>query len=252
MKHIIIGSGVIGKATGTLLEAHKQDVSYNDIELEVMDKLGSEGKKVEMHINRDYDLYWICTAEWHVPDVLKRIKNKDAKIVIRSTIKPYDITIYKNKYHFEHIAHIPEFLREKTALSDIFNKDRIVIGTTDFVMQMILTKVLMDCDAPKIFCTPQESSLIKLTANAWLAMQISFWNEIKKLSDTYDDVNPQLVANAVALDHRISKYGSNMIGRPFGGFCFPKDSKSLANVFKDKNMKARMIDALIEVNEEMK
>jgi len=127
MKHIIIGSGVIGRATGELLEAHKQDVCYNDINSDLMKKMKKDGKNVENNINNEYDLYWICTAEWNVSDVLKSIEKKESRIVIRSTIKPYDIILYKNKYKFEHIAHVPEFLREKTALSDIFDSDRILL-----------------------------------------------------------------------------------------------------------------------------
>ena len=252
MKHIIIGSGVIGRATGELLEAHKQDITYNDINADLMTKLKKKNKRTQDNINGDYDLYWICTTEWNVSDVLKKINDKNAKIVIRSTIKPYELTLYKNKYHFEHIAHMPEFLREKTAMMDIFTPDRIIIGTNDIEMRMTLNKVLQDCFTTKIYCTPQESSLIKLTANAWLAMQISFWNEIKKLSDHFDNVNPQLVANAATLDHRISRYGSNMIGKPFAGRCFPKDTISLKQMFKEAKISQHMISALIKTNEEMK
>jgi len=252
IRNIIIGSGVIGRATGEFLEAHKKNVTYNDINIDILTKLKEQKKRTEKNINNEYDLYWICTAEWHVSNVLKKIKNKNAKIVIRSTIKPNELRLYKKIYHFEHLAHMPEFLREKTALNDIFNSDRIIIGTYDSVMVTLLEHIFTDCNCPKIFCTPEESSLIKLTANSWLAMQISFWNEIKKLSDIFDNVNPQLISNGVTMDHRISKYGSNMIGRSFCGFCFPKDTKSLKEVFEDNNLQSKMIDALIKVNEEMK
>jgi len=83
-------------------------------------------------------------------------------------------------------------------------------------------------------------------------MQISFWNEIKKLSDHFDNVNPQLVANAATLDHRISRYGSNMIGKHFAGRCFPKDTISLKQMFKEAKISQHMISALIKTNEEMK
>jgi nucleotide sugar dehydrogenase len=252
MKHIIIGTGIIGRATGELLEAHKQDVIYNDKDADLIVKLSNENKKIDLNIKNNYDLYWICTAEWHVDDVLKTIKDKKRKVIIRATIKPHELEQYQEKYPKLQLVHVPEFLCQKTAIDDIFKPDRIIIGTNDIEMEKILNKVLQDCLTTKIYCTPQESSLIKLTANAWLAMQISFWNEIKKLSDHFDDVNPQLVANAVTLDHRISRYGSNMIGKPYQGFCFPKDTKSLEKVFKYAGIKQNIISSLIKTNEEMK
>ena len=252
MKNIIIGSGVIGRATGEMLEAYGHDVVYNDINTDTVKKLKEDGKNVELNIKHDYDLYWICTAEWNVEEVINTIKECSPKIVIRSTIKPHEVEMYEGKYGVS-IAHIPEFLRQKTAIDDIFDSDRIIIGTNDTEMVILLHSIFKGHLNEKIYtCTPEESAIAKLIANAWLAMQISFWNEMKRLCDTIDYVSPQLVANMVTADRRISKYGSNMIGKPFSGFCFPKDTKSLAKVFQNNGISENMISALIKTNEEMK
>jgi len=253
MKHLIIGTGTIGRATGELLESHNQDVTYNDVNADIMVELkDKQHKKINFNIRHDYDFYWVCTAEWNVEDVIKTIKDKSRNIIIRSTIQPHEIEYYRDKYPLPRIAHIPEFIRQKTAINDIFNTDHFIIGVRNAKLKTTLTAFFDSINIKHTTCTPQESSLIKLISNAWLAMQISFWNEIKKLSDHFDGVNPQLVANAVTLDHRISKYGSNMIGMPFGGFCLPKDTISLKQVFKEAKINQNMISALIKTNDEIR
>ena len=249
MKNLIIGSGVIGKATGELLESLNHEVEYVDVDDKVINKLKKENKSIGK-IENNYDLFWVCTAEWNVDEVVDSVSKFGEYIVIRSTITPDVIDKLQNKHPSVVFAHIPEFLREKTALTDIFNEDRIVIGINDVSGEM--KKRLMNCFdgifCKKVFCSFQESSLIKLTANAWLAMQISFWNEMKLFFDKFDDVNPQLVANAVTLDKRISKYGSNMIGKPFSGFCFPKDTLALYNLFDEHESYSNMMSSCIFVN----
>lgn len=248
-----MGSGVIGLATGSFLEAHNQDVTYNDTNANLILELNSKGKKVELNIKNNYDLYWICTAEWHVLNVINVIKDLKPNVVIRSTIKPDVIKEIKKKYKIEHIAHIPEFLRQNTALLDIFNSDRFVIGVEkeDSIMCNLLSDLFSQMKAKKIFCTPEESSLIKLIANAWLALQVSFWNEIRNLCYSYDTINPQLISDTVTLDRRISTYGSSMLGFPFGGACFPKDSKSLVELFKERGVSQNIISAFIKTNDDI-
>ena len=247
MKHIIIGSGVIGRATGELLEAHNHSVTYHDINQKTIKKLKEAGKQTTLIISEPYDIYWICTAEWHIENALKKVNVKGAHVVIRSTITPDTINNLQNEYPSFRFAHVPEFLREKTAIQDIFNTERIIIGTTNLQIQDKLEYIFKDINSPKIICKPEESSLIKLTANNWLAMQISFWNEMKILFSKYN-VNPQLISNAVTLDSRISNYGSNMLGKPFQGFCFPKDTETLGKLFNKHDLNSQLIKSTITVN----
>jgi len=248
MKHIIIGTGTIGKATGELLEAHNQSVAYNDKNADLMVNLKDKGKHVEMHVRNSYDLYWICTAEWHVDDVLNTLKDKTRNVIIRSTIKPHEFDLYQKKYPKLRLAHIPEFLRQKTAIDDIFKARHFVVGVVNTSLKETLSSFFDSLGLRYTTCSPQESSLIKLIANNWLALQISFWNEMKNICEYYE-CNSQLVSNTVTKDSRISEYGSNMLGSPFSGFCFPKDTKSLKKVFKEANINENIITALIETNE---
>jgi len=252
MNHIIIGSGVIGRATGEFLEAHGESVFYNDIDKNIISKLKNDHKKIVTEITADYDMFWICTAEWHVERVVENITSVASYVIIRSTIPPNAISCLQRKHPSLVFAHIPEFLREKMALQDVFHHDRLVIGVSDPGFKKRLSDFFSMLMIPLVFCSPVESSLVKLVSNNWLSLQISFWNEIKCLCDRLDDVDPQLVSDTVTLDRRISNFGSNMIGRPFGGFCFPKDTRALLQVFKEQGLHSKMISAACLVNDQFK
>jgi len=253
MNHIIIGAGVIGKATGKYLEAQNEKVWYYDKNTEICNKLEKDKKLVTYDLEKTHavhkiDYFWICTAEWNVDEVLKMINELFAypKVIIRSTISPTQAEDYTKNLKFKFV-HVPEFLREATATQDVFNNDRIVIGSTSDKLGREIANFFYG--EKIIHCSPVESSLVKLIANNWLSMQISFWNEMYELMNAYDNTNPQLIANAVTSDRRISKYGSALIHKPFGGFCFPKDTQALALEFKQKQLGGYMIAALRIVNE---
>lgn len=250
MKHIIIGSGTIGKATGVFLHTNKEDVYFNDIKKAILLKIKSQGYKTTEIIS-NVDIYWICTAEWNVEEAIKQIKEpqKDSIIVVRSTTAPGTIKSIQEKYQNLNFVHNPEFLVQKSAIHDIFNPDRVIIGGSkqkaiNTIKRMY--KKMVNC--PVITTDSTTSEMIKLTANCWLANQISYWNEIKIICDELK-INPQELANAVTLDKRISNYGSIMLGKPFSGFCLPKDTKAMHNLFKNKKIKSELIDAIINVNE---
>lgn len=253
MKHIVIGSGVIGTATGVWLKANSQEVIFYDIDSEKLKKLKNRDYKISTKLkNTKADIYWVCTAEWDVESVLKQLKTfKEPTIVIRSTMPPGETEKLAKKYKIKHIAHVPEFLRQKTAISDIFDKDRIVIGTKDEKTKNILKKVFESEMVEIIFTDTNTSELIKYASNCWLAMTITYWNEIKKICDKMK-VNPQMVANAACLDKRISKYGTAMIGEPFSGFCFPKDTDALIKAFEDLGLDPILLKSIRKVNDKLK
>jgi len=255
MKHIIIGAGTIGAATGIWLKANNEEVMFNDINSEALNKLEQKGFKVSM-FKKDIALYmpdiiWVCTAEWDTEKVLKDIYelNSHKIIVIRSTMPVGETEKLTKKYGLRHVAHVPEFLRQKTAIEDIFNKDRIIIGTEDRLVQLKLEEIFKSVTVPVFITDIKTSELIKYASNCWLASQISFWNEIKKLCDKLC-INPQAVANGATLDKRISKYGSAMTGEPWGGFCYPKDIKSLIKSFEEKDIDPIFLKAVKKVNDE--
>jgi len=258
MKHVIIGSGCIGQATGIWLSARNEKVTFFDISSKPLDKLEKKGYKVSMFPTKinvrkeNPDIIWICTAEWDVEKVIKELHeyNSDKIYIIRSTMPVGETEKIASKYGLVHVAHIPEFLRQKTAINDIFNQDRIVIGLKDKKTRKALKELYKNEQVPVIFTKIKESEMIKYTANCWLAMQISYWNEIKKFCDK-SKINPQLVADVATMDKRISKYGSAMIGEPYSGFCFPKDTKSLIKSFEKKKIKPKLLKAIVEVNDSL-
>lgn len=250
MKHLIIGSGVIGKATGTWLEANNEDVTYHDTNKDVIQQLKNNNKKIHDDCIGDFDIFWICTVEWDVTDIFKKLSNnlKDKKIIVIRSTMPIGST-KKLQKQYTLLAHNPEFLRAKTAIDDMFHPDRIVIGTDSEYVKEVMKKIYKNVHVPVLFTDTTTSEMIKLVSNAWLSTQISFWNQIKMLCDSCN-INSQEVANGCALDKRISKYGTNMIGESYSGFCLPKDINSLIKIFEFQSIKPTLLKAVKEVNDD--
>ena len=252
MKHLIIGSGVIGKATGIWLLANKHDVYFNDINKETLKKLEYEGYSTTEEI-RESDVYWICTAEWNVEEAIKNLRkiSKHSLVIVRSTTSPGTMDkLQKNNKNLT-LIHNPEFLVQNNATFDIFNPDRIILGGKEHRTLCFLENFFKKMTTAPIIKTDfNTSEMIKLTANCWLASQISFWNEIKTICEKLK-INPQEVANAVTLDKRISKYGSIMVGKPYSGFCLPKDTKTMEKLIRKHKVKGNMIKAAIKTNGEI-
>ena len=251
MRHLIIGSGTVGYATGVWLESNNEEVIFNDINKSLLVSLLSKGHHITNNpTEANVHIIWICTHEKYVDSILSDYKNTNKIVVIRSTTLPGTIDELSSKYKIYHIAHVPEFLRESTSIDDIFNPDRVIIGTNCVDTKNKLLPLYKSISVPIICTTPVESELIKLIANSWLSTQITFWNEIYSLLTKFN-VNPQEVANAVTLDKRISNYGSKMIHKPFSGMCLPKDLVSIINVFKKKKVNTTFFTSIKESNDKL-
>jgi len=252
LNHQIIGSGTVGVATGLWLKANNENVAFHDKNKKLLLNLEKEGLTTTLVIEQDIDIYWICTAEWNVEEVIKALKDKSictgAIVVIRSTTHPGTVKELKEKYKIDNLVHNPEFLRANTAIDDMFNPDRVIIGTGSNDAAQVIKKLYSANHVPIVITDSTTSELIKYSSNCWLAMQISYWNEIKKICDKFE-VNPQAVANATCLDKRISKYGTAMLGMPFKGFCLPKDLDSLIKSFEDHKIDPILLKAVKSVNE---
>ena len=147
------------------------------------------------------------------------------------------------------VAMNPEFLREGLAIYDTFHPDRIVIGELDKRSGDILEKLYKPLNAPILRTSIKVAEMIKYASNAFLAMKISFANEIailcEKLGiDVYD------VTKGVGMDHRISPHFLNA-GAGFGGSCFPKDVKALIYLAKKLGYEPRLLTGTLEINEYM-
>jgi len=145
----------------------------------------------------------------------------------------------------------PEFLREGAAINDFMRPDRVVIGSRDeeaIAIMKDLYRPLYLIEAPFVITSLEAAELTKYAANAFLAMKVSFINEVANLCDKIGcDVHD--VARAIGMDKRI---GSKFLhpGPGFGGSCFPKDTRALASVAKHYDAASLIVDAVIEVNKQ--
>ncbi|CAN5293154.1 UDP-glucose/GDP-mannose dehydrogenase family protein [soil metagenome] len=144
----------------------------------------------------------------------------------------------------------PEFLREGAAISDFKHPDRILIGLEDERARRVMIDVYRPLylnQAPMLFTSRRTSELTKYAGNAFLAMKVTFINEISELCEkTGADI--QHVARGIGLDGRI---GSKFLhpGPGFGGSCFPKDTLALVKTAQDHNAPLRLIETTIAVND---
>lgn len=162
-------------------------------------------------------------------------------------MRPGETKMLQQRYKIDFMAHVPEFLRQSMAIEDSFNPDRVIIGCDPGYAQGVLVDVFKTLHVPVVCVSTMTSELIKLVSNAWLSTQISFWNQIYELTKKMG-LNSEEVANAVTLDKRISEYGSNMIGKAFGGVCLPKDLDSIINLCEWQKVSPDIFSAVKDVN----
>jgi UDPglucose 6-dehydrogenase len=151
------------------------------------------------------------------------------------------------------VASNPEFLREGAAIGDFKRPDRIVIGTEDEWAKGVMNEVyrpLFLNKAPILFTARRSSELIKYAANAFLAVKITFINEMADLCEKAGG-NVQDVARGIGMDGRI---GSKFLhaGPGYGGSCFPKDTLALLKTAEDYDSPTRIVEAVVKVNDSRK
>lgn len=144
----------------------------------------------------------------------------------------------------------PEFLREGSAIEDFMQPDRVVIGTRHPRAAEIMLDIyspLRVADVPFVITDVESAELIKYASNGFLAVKISFINEVAAMCEELG-ADVQTVARGMGLDDRI---GPKFLhpGPGFGGSCFPKDSRAVAQIARDLGQKFRIMDAVLEVNQ---
>jgi UDPglucose 6-dehydrogenase len=147
----------------------------------------------------------------------------------------------------------PEFLREGAAISDFKRPDRVVIGTSDARAEEVMRELYRPLslnEAPLMFTSRRTSELIKYAANAFLAMKITFINEVSDLCEKLD-ADVQQVARGIGLDNRIGSKFLNA-GPGYGGSCFPKDTLALVRTAQSAGSPLRLIETTVSINDARK
>jgi UDPglucose 6-dehydrogenase len=147
----------------------------------------------------------------------------------------------------------PEFLREGAAINDFKRPDRIVVGLSDERAKAVMTEVYRPLylnQAPLLFTARRSAELIKYAANGFLAMKISFINEMADLCEA-SGVDVQEIARGIGLDNRI---GSKFLhaGPGYGGSCFPKDTLALVKTAQQQGSPLQLIEATVAINDARK
>lgn len=280
MKIVVFGLGYVGLANAILLSQSNEVIGIDtneekinlinqkkspltddliisylaekDLNLRVTNQYKNHLQDAELAIiavptNYDEDSRYFDTS--FVDEVINNVKkeNENLPILIKSTIPVGYTKGQREKFACENIIFSPEFLREGKALYDSLNPSRIIVGDkTDLGKKIAnLYKKEAQNDPEVLFMDSTEAEAVKLFANTYLAMRVSYFNEL----DTFAEIkglSTKDIIEGVSADPRIGNYYNNP-SFGYGGYCLPKDSKQLYANFE--NVPNAMFGAVIDANQ---
>ena len=275
----VIGSGWVGTIIGKGLIELGNEVIFYDI---VDKKLPEFTKDIDYAVDNS-DISFICvptpTGEKgeidlsYIKEASKNIgkalasQQKHHLVVVKSTVVPKtteEVVIpilekYSGKKAGKDfgVCMNPEFLTEisgswskdKSTKKDFFSEDRIVIGEYDKRSGDVLERIYKPLNSTIFRTDLKTAEMIKYVSNCMLAAKISYWNEIFLICEKLG-IDSQKIADVVAMDPRIGKYGS-VHGKAFGGKCLPKDLKAFIS-FADRYREPKLLKAVDEINDGMR
>jgi nucleotide sugar dehydrogenase len=282
----IIGSGVVGIATGTGFHRVGHDVLFYDIAKQRLLTLKEEGYQIASSVKDiidktdisfvcvntpnnstgEQDLSQLISVLYDITNALREIDRRHEQeqhahlIVFRSTMLPGTMRSVVINYLQTNcsssrigrdydVCYNPEFLRQNTAFDDFFRPDRVVIGEDGKGVSQPLKEIYQQLTENIIVTSYEAAEMIKYTSNCFLSLKISFFNEIGLVCKQMG-IDDKAVSLGFSMDKRIGNYGTQF-GKPFEGACLPKDTEALAGFIRNLQLNPDLLQVALDINRKM-